>query len=230
MTCSICQMISENKREKTMGGYGSGRPAYKQKAEHCRSLDVNRLHREGCLATGWAGNWVWRRDGAETGRISLRSGGDRVTLDYRVQSGGQDWQTVTETVMLSHVPCRYGGARPYFRCPGVVNGRYCYRRVGKLFAGGRYFLCRHCYGIAYASQSEDRHDRLLRRANKRRMALGGEPGTAHWIAPKPKGMWHRTYDQICHDIERCESEADLAFIQRFRHLLPAAELKAIFGG
>jgi hypothetical protein len=32
-----------------MGGYGSGRSSYKQKAEHNKSLDVNRLHLEGCL-------------------------------------------------------------------------------------------------------------------------------------------------------------------------------------
>ncbi len=42
-----------------MGGYGSGRPGHKQKAEDCRSLDVNRLHREGCLEPGRMGNWVW---------------------------------------------------------------------------------------------------------------------------------------------------------------------------
>jgi hypothetical protein len=30
-----------------MGGYGSGRPSGKQKAEEYRSLDVNRFHREG---------------------------------------------------------------------------------------------------------------------------------------------------------------------------------------
>ena len=44
-----------------MGGYGSGRTSYKQKAEHCRSLDVNRLNREGCLKHGRQGNWVWSR-------------------------------------------------------------------------------------------------------------------------------------------------------------------------
>jgi hypothetical protein len=36
---------------------------------------------------------------------------------------------------------------------------------------------------------------MLRRANKLRVALGGEAGTANWIAPKPKGMWHRTYER-----------------------------------
>jgi hypothetical protein len=30
---------------------------------------------------------------------------------------------------------------------------------------------------------------------KLRVALGGEAGTANWIAPKPKGMWQRTYER-----------------------------------
>ena len=52
-----------------MGGYGSGRTRYKLKAEHCRSLDVNRLNREGCLEHGRQGNWVWSTDGQELARI-----------------------------------------------------------------------------------------------------------------------------------------------------------------
>ncbi len=33
------------------------------------------------------------------------------------------------------------------------------------------------------------------------MALGGELGTASWIAPKPKGMWQRTYARHCEQME-----------------------------
>ena len=48
-----------------MGGLGSGRPSRggRDKVEECRSLDVNRLHREGCLRPEWVGNWHWTRDG-----------------------------------------------------------------------------------------------------------------------------------------------------------------------
>ena len=74
-----------------MGGLGSGRPAGfgKDKVEHCRSIDVNRLHREGCLAPGWMGNWQWSRDGERVAYINLRADTDRVHLSYRVRSNRQ---------------------------------------------------------------------------------------------------------------------------------------------
>jgi hypothetical protein len=212
-----------------MGGYGSGRTSYKQKAEHCRSLDVNRLNREGCLRPGRQGNWVWSRDGEEVGRIGYRAEEGRFVLDYRVRQYGGDWEPITQPVSITHADCHYGGQRPYFRCPGVVSGRHCGRRVGNLFSGGRYFLCRHCYKIAYSSQSEASCDRMLRRANKLRMALGGEPGTAHWIAPRPKGMWQRTYHRKRFEIEWCEEQANQAFIAKYAHLLSPEEQEMFFG-
>ena len=116
----------------------------------------------------------------------------RIILSYSVRQNGSDWEPITQTVNTTQSDCNYGGQRTYFLCPGVVNGRHCGRRVGKLFSGGRYFFCRHCYNITYSSQSEARYDRMLRRANKLRTALAGEPGAAHLMAFKPKGMWQRT--------------------------------------
>lgn len=196
-----------------MGGYGSGRRGYKQKVEGCRTLDICKMKREGALTPGCRGNWVWSRDGQEIARIGYRSEKDALVLDYKVRMNGKDWEAVTQTVPLDHLACHYGGQRIYARCPGVVNGTHCGRRIGKLYAGGRYFLCRHCYDLAYSSQSDARHTRFLRRANKLRMALGGEPGTAYFIAPKPKGMWQRTYQRKRDEIEWCEYQSDLAFLE-----------------
>lgn len=212
-----------------MGGYGSGRPSYKQKAEDCRSLDFYKMKRSGCLKAGHRGNWIWSRNDEEIARINYHCTGPALVLDYRVRICGGDWESIKQTVSLTQTECNYGGHRTYARCPGVVNGRHCGRRVGKLFAGGRYFLCRHCYNVAYTSQSEARYDRMLRRANKIRMALGGEPGTAHWIAPKPKGMWHRTYQRKRWEIEGCEHQANLGFLSKFRHVLSQHELELFFG-
>ena len=211
-----------------MGGYGSGRTGWKTKAEHCRSLDVNRLHREGCLTPGRWGGWQWTVDGEKTASIAFRAEDTRLILIYRWRHAyGGDWEDVEEPVPILRVPCRYGGTRPYFRCPGVVNDRYCGRQVAKLYAAGRFFLCRHCYRLAYDSQSEARFDRLLRRANKLRRALGGEPGTESYI-PRPKGMWRRTYERQVEEIARLEAEADQAFLARYAGLLSRAELMELF--
>lgn len=211
-----------------MGGYGSGRPSYKQKAEDCRSLDVNRLHRDGCLHSGQRGRWIWFCNGEEVGRIGYHSKDGHLVLDYRLRQYGGDWEPINQPVAITHTDCHYGNTRPYFMCPGIVNGRHCGRRVGKLFLGGRYFLCRHCCNIAYTSQSEPSHDRMLRRANKLRKALGGEPGPAYWIGPKPKGMWERTYQRKRIEIERCEENANQLFMAKFAHFLSPEERETYF--
>lgn len=212
-----------------MGGFGSGRPGWKAKADHYRSLDVNKMHRAGSLTPGRWGGWQWTVDGEQVASIRYRAEENRLVLSYRWRYGDGDWQETEEPVPILRVPCRYGGTRPYFRCPGVVNGRYCGRRVAKLYAAGRYFLCRHCYRLAYASQSEARFDRALRRANKRRMALGGDPGMASAIPRKPKGMWWRTYDRIMDEISEAEGEADRALLARFVGRLSHAELMNLIG-
>jgi len=212
-----------------MGGYGSGRPGNSQKAEHFRTLDANALHRAGALKAGWSGGWQWSNDNEVVARIEMRATTNAIILAYRVRSHGADWESIVQPVALIYVSCNYGGDRPYFRCPGITHGRPCNRRVGKLFAAGRYFLCRHCYRIAYASQSETIEDRLLRRANKRHVVLGGQNGTAYGIATKPKGMWQRTYDRHCDEIERCEDQADRAFLARYRHSFSSEEQEMYFG-
>ena len=159
-----------------MGGYGSGRTGWKGKVENCRSIDVNRLSKEGCLRPGYRVGWAWTVDGEQVASIGLRATADELILNYRVCRNGEDWTDVEEAVPLARSPCRFGGMRSHFVCPGVKNGRPCRRRVTKLYLGGQYFLCRHCYDLAYASQSETRPYRLQRRADKRKIALGG-PGT-----------------------------------------------------
>ena len=212
-----------------MGGYGSGRTSYKRKAEHCRSLDVNRMQRDGCLREGSRGDWVWWCDGDEVARIGHRFTDGQLVLNYRVRQYEAEWELITQYINLTQSGCNYGNTRPYFQCPGVLNGWRCKRRIAKLFMGGRYFLCRHCNDIRYSSQSDPRCDRLLRRANKLRMALGGEPGTAYLIAPRPKGMWQRTYQRKRSEIEWCEGQADQLFLSKFRHVLSKEEREIYFG-
>jgi hypothetical protein len=204
-----------------MGGFGSGRPSGsgRDKVEHARSIDVNRLHREGCLRAGWMGGWQWTRDGEKVASINLRTEEDCLHLTYRARVGGGEWEDVAETVRIVRVACRFGGARPYFICPGVVNGVACGRRVAKLHGPGRYFLCRHCYRLAHASQGEGAWDRTLRRAGKIRQRLGGDPGMAAPFPPKPKGMWQRTYHRLRDRAFEDEMRADEAFARQAERLL-----------
>ena len=158
--------------------------------------DVDDLQRKGCLKPGWSGSWEWTCDGERVAWIDLRAEEDRLRLSYGVSLNGGNREQVKEAVRLAHVSCRFGGTRPYFICPGLANGSACGRRVSKLYGAGLYFSCRHCYRLAHASQSESASDRSVRRANKVRERLGGDPGTAAEFPPRPKGMWRRTYARL----------------------------------
>ena len=162
----------------------------------------------------WAGGWQWTFDGSW---INLRAEPDRLHLAYRVRISGGDWEDVAETVRVVRVSCRFGGARPYFICPG--NGIACGRRVAKLYGPGRYFLCRHCCQLAHASQSESAGERMLRRAKKIRQRLGGDPGMAAPFPPKPRGMWQRTYERLCEQAFELEMQAEDAFAIRAERLM-----------
>src|SRR5207248_3099491 len=87
-------------------------------------------------------------------------------------------------------PCRFGGRRPYFLCPGAD----CARRVSMLYSVGAGFLCRYCHQLVYRSQRQDELNRIIGRADKLRVRLGGEPG---WRIPDPpKGMRKARYERL----------------------------------
>ena len=161
----------------------------------------------------------WTRDDKVVASISLRAEKDRLDLSYRVQISGGEWEDVAETVRIVRVRCRYGGARPYFICPGVVDGVACRRRVAKLYVGGRYFLCRHCYRLRYACQSEDELDRARRRADKLTRRLGPSSRSGSEFPDRPRGMWRRTYDRLRAEAIEAEMVADEIFCVRAHALI-----------
>jgi hypothetical protein len=105
----------------------------------------------------------------------------------------------------------------------VVNGIACGRRIVKLHGPGRYFLCRHCYRLANASQREGKGDRALRRAKKIRQRLGGDAAMAEPFPQKPKGMWRRTYQRLCEQASGAEMLADKAFAIHVQRLLARSD-------
>jgi hypothetical protein len=204
-----------------MGGFGSGRTAGMgyDTVESCRSIDMNRLHQEGCLSPAWQGGWQWSCNGECVYFITMRMEYECLVLSYRMCIDSGDWEHITERVSIVRAPCRLGGSWPYFLCPGVGSDIACKRRVTKLYGASRYFLCRHCYCLVYASQGEGALERALRRANKIRMRLGGDPDMEAPYPDRPRGMWRRTYERLLDGLTDAEEAANEFHAVRAERLL-----------
>ena len=194
-----------------MGGLGSGNhwPRNGRRSTSAMwQLDVRYLHRKGLLKTGSSFNLHWSQDGKPLANIDISVHEHHVTLKYRARpSGREEWDQMEYPVGLEWTACHYGGERPWFLCPS------CGRRVAVLF-GGMYYACRRCHNLAYTSQREDRHGRLLNRARKLRAKLGGD----YWWR-KPKGMHQKTFDRLVVKYCSYEKAADAAFYERAKKIL-----------
>jgi hypothetical protein len=155
--------------------------------------------------------------------VQLNAKLDCLTIQYRYSKGQDEPEVVAETVKLARCPCRYGGQRLYFVCPGVNEGRPCGRRVVKLYGGGRLFLCRHCHGLEYGSRFEGAWHRSLRRANRVRQRLGGHPGLDQPFPPRPRRMWRKTYERLETKALEAEMRSDQLLWSRAQRL--EAQLK-----
>jgi hypothetical protein len=120
-----------------------------------------------------------------------------VTVAARELSG----KTCRSPSPSSGVPAT-SAERPWIICPGAGCGR----RVVILYGPGRYFLCRHCYDLAYESQRENGVTRALRRAQTIRERLGGSANMTKPFPDKPKGMHWRTYERLWWAHHEAETE------------------------
>ena len=139
-----------------MSSIGSGiwyRFNKKDTVEDCWSIDVRRWQREGCLEPGQYFFWVWSPEGQEVTSIGARALDGAVELSY-TWGCGDDKRPIRYTIPLTWTPCNFGGSRPWVICPGVLNGRYCGRRVAKLYLQRGYFLCRYCHDLTYRSRQD----------------------------------------------------------------------------
>jgi len=141
--------------------------------ESCDVLDVGALARRGALREGAAGTLGWPDGGA--------------TVDFRVGQGRL--HLGDQAIEIGTVACGCFGARRAWICPG------CKRRARVLYRppGEGQVLCRACHRLVYASQREGPADRAMRKAEKIRDRLGGEPGAFSPFPTKPKWMHWRTY-------------------------------------
>jgi hypothetical protein len=193
-----------------LGGQGSGnwyRFDKKTTTGECQSVDVRHLHREGLLKSGHWFTLRWSRADRETGSIRGAVIGDekpeQVILTYRNRSGPSgEWEDVKEPALLAWTACNFGGERAWFICPGAG----CRRRVAVLYGPGRYFLCRHCYDLAYQSQRDNAMYRALHKAQSIRERLGGSANMREPFPDKPKRMHWRTYERLWWEHHEAEME------------------------
>jgi hypothetical protein len=160
----------------------------------------------------------WYRSKQETGSISIRGETEGVVLSFQVRRGGEDWRALSDTVALEWTPCNYGGKRPWFKCPGVVRGAPCNQRVAVLYDGGDYFLCRHCYDLAYQSQRHDPGNRALTKTQNIRRKLGGTANMMEPFPDKPNRMHWRTYERLAGEAERAETIYEAAMWAHIRKM------------
>jgi hypothetical protein len=158
-------------------------------------IDVREWHRQGLLRhAGQRFTRSWTRHNKPLGSIEVRTEPDAVVLTFK---GGSEWKSIEQRVPLVWTRCHLGGARPWFRCSASVGGRPCGRRVAKLYLRGTaIFACRHCCGLAYASQQEILRHRAISRARKLRMRLGGSANLLEPFPERPRGMHRITYYRL----------------------------------
>ena len=147
-----------------------------------------------------------------------------VELSYSVGPEGRK-EDVRYAVPLARTPCNFGSSRPWFACPGVVNGVPCGRRVAKLYLKHRYFLCRHCLDLTYASRQETGRIGALRRCQRIRQKLGGTANMTEPLPDKPNGMHRKTYWLLFLEYERANEEYSRAMIADLERLTGR-----VFGG
>ena len=141
-----------------------------------------------------------------------QGGRHAITLDYRIRSDGEDWQSVHQRVPIRWTPCRFGGERPWFVCD--VTPTACIAadglRSSMVLAG--YLPAGHCYRLGYAIQRDGPMDRAHHRLRRLHRKLGADYDGPDGMPPKrPKWMRQRTYDRVVQQIEAGEDHLDVVF-------------------
>lgn len=141
----------------------------RNQAEHSNRLSIFWLKKQGYLPrSGWvSGSISWTYGWSENKNsisfsvtTKLQSERDNIRLQYtHTDSWTGEKESLDYQAELVTTSCNFGGERFWFVCPITRNGQHCGRRVGVLYSVGKYFGCRRCGDIAYASQMKGGHFR-----------------------------------------------------------------------
>jgi hypothetical protein len=139
------------------------------------------------LVPGNGFSWQWLVNDRQVAGISIR-------VDFAkhgaVLPHEEHRRSGRATGADANLTCHLGGQRHWFTCPR------CSKRVAVLYAPGRYFACRQCGGLGYATQKEGAGDRASTKADKLRKRMGWEAGILNGNGGKPKGMHWKTYQRL----------------------------------
>lgn len=183
-----------------MGGCGSGRHARRRTVEEPLGLPVSWMYHRGAIRPGWAGTVFWTSPEPRAHRLAsigvvVRSVRELIVID-RVTVQAHSSETLHYPVRVSWTCCHFGGERPWWICPG----RECGRRVACLYLARSYLLCRHCYGLTYASrQASGTIQRPRQKIMKLRRRLGAPVAPpfgfelSDWGVERPRYMHWTTY-------------------------------------
>lgn len=130
--------------------------------EDCRTISIydfkkwNRLNGFDSGMVTWTSSWSEKKNSVSyVIRIGENMWDSYLELTYTITDSWTDEKIdIKQKYPIVSLPCHYGGRRYFFKCSLSKNGVYCGRMVAKLYlgAGIRYFGCRHCYDLTYASR------------------------------------------------------------------------------
>lgn len=175
------------------------RPNTKPKSEQAFKIDVRELRRKGSLVPGATSFSRCFLNGTLMAEVMMSADQDRIVIHTNPE----------QHIPLTSTTCHYGGSRYWFQCPR------CKKRVAILYSFNGPFSCRTCLRVAYYSQSETGLDRLIRKKNKLRRQLACNGLEDFGIYQKPKGMHHRTFNQLIYDFESLNRKISQKMVQRF---------------
>ena len=222
-----------------MGGLGSGRYEYATTptVEDCRTLDVNEFS-DAVDHPGTSATIRWGPEddpNASIGVYLLPWGGDvekatAIRLRYTITDGRTREETEHDyCVPLEYTKCNFGGDRPWFQCPGIVDGEQCERRVAKLYRPPRcaLYLCHHCYDLGYTSsrtsgdelkQAELRYRRVYAKLDEQGRGPHPNSDQVPYVPDRPKGMHHETYEALIDELTQARLEWNNAWMERLHQM------------
>lgn len=180
----------------------------RRKCEHLPQLDVRELSRLGFLDTRMRG--AIRLQSREGHEHSVVVNIESTSIYLRVVVRSDEEYSAAPTIQcveLERTQCRYGGSRPWLRCP-----RCGVRRAVLYLAEDTHFGCRGCMRLVYASQDERKLRRLWRKQSKLESRLVDR-------YRRPKGMHWRTFLQTFKQLSEVQAKQNRLFCDGARTLL-----------